>query len=315
MSTGDQAQPNGADNKELGLPPFSPDFAEQGLPEPLDNIIPTRGYQMTPMVGLGGSAGSINALTEFFRAMPANSGMIFVVVIHLSPTHASTMAELLGRSTDMKVLQAEDGQKVYPNHVYVIPPGKYLVTVNGHLKLSDIESERGKRVAVDLFFRSLADTHGPHAAAVVLSGADGDGALGIKRIKERGGLTIAQDPDEAEYSGMPRTSIDTGMIDWVLEVSQIPGRLLEYHSNGGRLKLPPEEGPQPVPPPQHEDADGEAALRDVLIFLRMRTSRDFSYYKRATILRRIARRMQVNSVDTLPAYLTLLRTRLVLPPF
>src|SRR5262249_6494724 len=158
-----------------------------------------RGYQMTPMVGLGGSAGCIHALTEFFRAMPPDSGMVFVVIIHLSPTHESSMADLLGRSTAMKVVQATDGQKVAPNHVYVIPPGKYLVTVNGHLKLSEFEGERGKRVAVDLFFRSLADTHGPRAAAVILSGADGDGALGIKRIKERGGLTIAQDPDQAEY--------------------------------------------------------------------------------------------------------------------
>src|SRR5262249_44755390 len=155
--------------------------------------------------------------------------------------------------------QAADGQKVFPDHVYVIPPGKYLVTVDGHLKLNDFENDRGRRVAVDLFFRSLADTHGPHAAAVVLSGADADGALGIKRIKERGGLTIAQDPDQAEYAGMPRASIDTGMVDWVLEVSQIPGRLLEYHNNGGRLKLPPEDGPPPVRPQKPTEDDGEAA--------------------------------------------------------
>src|SRR5262249_24983582 len=140
--------------KSDGLPSISPDFVEQDFPETIDNIIPTRGYQMTPMVGLGGSAGSIAALTEFFKAMPSDSGMVFVVIIHLSPTHESTMADLLGRSTAMKVVQALDGQKVVPNHVYVIPPGKYLVTVNGHLKLSEFEGERGKRVAVDLFFRS-----------------------------------------------------------------------------------------------------------------------------------------------------------------
>jgi two-component system CheB/CheR fusion protein len=300
--------PKNEPGKNDGLPTITPDFVEQDFPDTIDNIIPTRGYQMTPMVGLGGSAGSISALSEFFKEMPPDSGMVFVVILHLSPTHESTMAELLGRVTTMKVVQAADGQKVHPNHVYVIPPGKYLVTVDGHLKLSEFESERGKRVAVDLFFRSLADTHGPRAAAVVLSGADGDGALGIKRIKERGGLTIAQDPEQAEYPGMPRASIDTGMIDWVLEVAQIPGRLLEYHNNGGRLKLPPEDGPQPIPPRQSSDDDGEAALRDVLVFLRMRTGRDFSYYKRATILRRIARRMQVNGVDDLPAYLNFLRT-------
>ncbi len=292
--------------KHAGLPPVAPDFVEQDFPETIDNIIPTKGYQMTPMVALGGSAGSIGALSEFFKAIPPDSGMVFVVILHLSPTHVSAMAELLGRSTTMNVAQAEDGQQVAPNHVYVIPPGKYLVTVDGHLKLIAFESERGKRMAVDLFFRSLADTHGPHAVAVVLSGADGDGALGIKRIKERGGLTIAQDPDEAEYPGMPRASIDTGMVDWVLEVGQMPGRLLDYHKNGDRLKLPPEEGP-PLPQQPAAADEREAALRDVLVFLRMRTGRDFSSYKRATILRRIARRMQVNGVVDLPAYLTYLR--------
>ncbi|MDB5340194.1 MAG: signal transduction histidine kinase with CheB and CheR [Planctomycetaceae bacterium] len=290
-----------------GLPPISPDFVEATWPDEIDNIVPTRGYQMTPMVGLGGSAGSIQALIEFFKAMPAESGMVFVVILHLLPTHESTMAELLSRSTAMKVVQAQDGQKVHPNHVYVIPPGKYLVAVDSHLKLVDIEIERGKRVAVDLFFRSLADTHGPHAAAVVLSGADGDGALGIKRIKERGGLTISQDPDQAEYSGMPRAAIETTMVDWVLEVAQIPGRLLSYFTADVRSCLPPEDGPPPAQRPISA-ADGEATLRDVLAFLRTRTGRDFSYYKRATILRRIARRLQVNGLDSLPAYLEHLRT-------
>ena len=263
---------------------------------------------MIPMVGLGGSAGSIQAMTEFFQDMPADSGLSFVVVLHLSPTHQSTLPELLGRSTKMPVVAATDGLKVAINHVYVIPPGKYLAAVDGHLKLTDFERERGKRVAVDLFFRSLADTHGPNAAAVVLSGADGDGALGIKRIKERGGLTIVQDPQEAEYAEMPRASIDTGMIDWVLDIKDMPNRLLRYFHSRDRLRLPPEDGPQPLPTEAPSVDEGESALRDVLVFLRMRTGRDFSYYKRATILRRIARRMQVNGVDDLPAYLNFLRT-------
>lgn len=150
------------------------------------------------MVGLGGSAGSIPALVGFFKAMPPDSGMVFVVILHLSPAHESSLAEVLGRTTSMPVMQATNGMKVDSDHVYVIPQGKYLTAVNGHLKLTELENDLGKRVAVDLFFRSLADTHGPHASAIVLSGADGDGALGIKRVKERGGLTIAQDPEEAE---------------------------------------------------------------------------------------------------------------------
>ncbi|MGV3664123.1 MAG: chemotaxis protein CheB [Prosthecobacter sp.] len=291
-----------------GLPTTAPDFIEQDYPEEIDNIIPSRGYQMMPMVGLGGSAGSITALQEFFKAMPENNGMVFVVILHLARARESSLAELLARSTTMPVVQAEDGQRVHANHVYVIPPGKELATVDGHLRLSELKVELGKRVVVDLFFRSLADTHGPHSAAVILSGADGDGALGIKRIKERGGLTISQDPEEAEHSGMPVSAIDTGMVDWVLPIAQMPQRLLNYFHQEKSLKLPPEEGPQPAQTvkPSHDQA--ESALREVLVYLRTRTGRDFSYYKRATILRRIARRMQVNDVDHLPAYLVYLRT-------
>jgi two-component system CheB/CheR fusion protein len=305
--------PENAEHVDLGtdgLLAADPDAGEEILLDEIDNIVPTCVYQMTPMVALGGSAGSVQALAEFFQAMPANTGMVFVVILHLSPTHESAMAGLLGRSTTMPVVQAQDGQKVEPDHVYVIPPGKYLTTVDGHLQLVELKSERGKRVAVDLFFRSLADTHGPHAAAVVLSGADGDGAIGIKRIKERGGLTIAQDPDEAEHPAMPRASINTGMVDWVLSVADMPKRLLEYRDNEFRLKLPPEEGPAPAPAPRAPGDDGETALRDVLVFLRTRTGCDFYHYKRATIVRRIARRMQVNGVEDVPAYLVYLRTHL-----
>ncbi len=291
---------------EAGLSVDAPDFVEED--HPLDNTVPTRGYQMIPMVGLGGSAGGIVALQKFFRAMPGDSGMAFVVILHLSPSHESTLADLLARTTTMKVVQAVDGVKVYPNHVYVIPPGKDLATVDGHLRLNPLEVERGKRVVVDLFFRSLADTYGPHAAAIILSGADGDGALGIKRIKERGGLTIAQDMDEAEHPSMPRTAIDTGMVDWIMRVGEMPQRLLEYMKKGQALKLPPEEGPQPALAPKPSNDQAEAALREVLGFLRMRTGRDFSYYKRATILRRIARRMQVNGMEDIPSYLSYLRT-------
>ena len=168
--------------------------------------------------------------------------------------------------------------------------------------------DRGRRVAVDLFFRSLADTRGPNAIAVVLSGADGDGALGIKRVKERGGLTIAQDPSEAEYPSMPQSAVATGMVDWVLEVAQMPQRLTEYRDAAERLKLPAEDGPQPILAKTPTAGDSETALRDVLVFVRTRTASDFSYYRRATILRRIRRRMQINSVETLPDYLDFLRT-------
>jgi two-component system CheB/CheR fusion protein len=210
----------------------------------------------------------------------------------------------------MPVSVAADGESVEANHVYVIPPGKILTTTDGRLRLSDMRGERGKRITVDLFFRSLADTHGPHAAAIVLSGLDSDGALGIKRIKERGGLTIAQNPDEAEQRGMPQAAINTGMVDWILDVAEMPGRLLQYFRNESRLKLPPEDGPPlaPAPVPRASPNDSEALLRELLVFVKMRTKRDFSYYKRATIVRRIGRRMQINGAGDLTAYLQCLRT-------
>ena len=131
--------------------------------------------------------------------------MVFVVVLHLSPTHESALAELLRGTTAMPVLQAQDSQRVEPNYVYVIPPGKYLTALERHLKVTDLDQERGRRTAVDIFFRSLADSHGPNSVAVVLSGADGDGAIGIKRIMERGGLTIVQAPDQAEHPGITQS--------------------------------------------------------------------------------------------------------------
>ena len=302
------SEPNHLDSSQSGLPKISPDFIEQDFPADIDNIVPTRGYQMLPVVALGGSAGSIPALQQFFESMLPTSGLAFVVILHLSAEYESTLPEVLGRWTKMPVVQAHDAMKLEPDTVYVIPPGKHLLSVEGFLRLTDLEPERGKRVAVDLFFRSLADTHGPHALAVVLSGADGDGAIGIKRVKERGGLTIAQDPDEAEHDGMPRSAIATGMVDWVLGVREMPARLLDYTARERRLRVPSEDGPQPAKAPPTADDESEAALREVLSFLRMRTGRDFSYYKRATIVRRIARRLQINELDNVPAYLDFLRT-------
>lgn len=288
-----------------------PDHGEEGTAPLVDDAVPTRGYQMLPMVGLGGSAGSIPALQAFFESVPADTGMAFVVILHLSPEHESLLAELLQRCTRMRVVQVQDTERVEADTVYVIPPRKSLQSLDGSLELADMVVERGRHMAVDMFFRTLADTHGPHSAAIVLSGVDGDGAIGIKRIKERGGLTIAQDPDEAEHSGMPRSAIATGMIDWVLPVRGMAERLLAYRASEQRIQLPPEDGPAPAaqPPPLAPPGSSEAALREVLGFLRSRTGRDFGSYKRATILRRIGRRMQVNGVDDLPSYLDCLRTR------
>src|SRR5882724_10297219 len=202
-----------------------PDHAEEALADFIDNVVPTRGYQMTPLVGLGGSAGAIPALQAFFKAVPTDSGVAYVVILHLASEHESTLAQVLQHCTSMPVVQVKDSRQVEANTVYVIAPGKAIKTVNGRISLTDDPLRAsGHHVAVDLFFRALADTHGPHAAAIVLSGADGDGAIGIKRIKERGGLTVAQDPQEAEHGSMPRSAITTGMVDWVLPVADMPPR-------------------------------------------------------------------------------------------
>jgi two-component system, chemotaxis family, CheB/CheR fusion protein len=303
---GTNGSPPPTSAEEARLQP-SPDHAEEDLADVSDDPVPTRSFAMLPMVGLGGSAGGLAALQGFFAAAPTDSGMAFVVVMHLSAEHESALAEILQRSTTMPVRQVQNRAKVEADHVYVIPPGKTLTSIDGHLVCGDLTPYQGRRVAVDLFFRTLADTHGPHAAAIVLSGVDGDGAIGIKRIKERGGLTIAQDPSEAEHSGMPRSAIGTGMVDWILPVADMPAQLKKYSSILGRLKLPPEDGPQPGEPVE-KSADGlEAALRDLLTYVRAQTGRDFSYYKRATILRRIGRRMSINGIEDVRAYLDFMR--------
>ena len=288
---------------------LQPDHAEERFAVQADDAIPARGFRMLPLVGLGGSAGSIPALQAFFRSMPADSGMAFVVVIHLSSTHESVLAELIQRTTPMRVVQVRATETIEPNCVYVIPPGKLLEALDGELRLADMPGTNGRHVAVDLFFRTLADTYGPHATAIVLSGADGDGAIGIRRIKERGGLSIAQDPHEAEHSSMPRSSISTGAIDLVLPVAEMAARLVSYRRLEKQLVLPPEAEPESGRRPAEAASADELALRQVLALMQNRTGHDFSGYKRASVLRRLGRRMQVNEVETLPEYLELLRTR------
>ena len=285
----------------------SPDHAEEDLADLIDDAVPTRGFAMTPVVGVGGSAGAIPALAQLLAHAPADSGLAYVVVLHLAADRDSALAELLARHTVLPVVQVTGRTRIEPDHVYVIPPDRFLVSAESELEVVARPQEHGGRTAVDLFFRTLADTHGPHAAAVVLSGGDSDGVIGIKRIKERGGLTIAQDPREAEHSGMPDAAIATELVDWVLPAAQIGARVVAYFQMERRLVLPDENGAL-LGPVVAGDPD-ELLLHQVLDFLHGRTGTDFRYYKRATVLRRIARRMQVNDVETLGAYLDCLRTR------
>lgn len=268
---------------------------------------PQADFDILPVVGLGGSAGSIGVLRQFFGRIAPDTGLAFVVVVHLSPDYESQLATILRAQTKMTVVTVSETVKVEPDTVYVIPPGHHLRMEDGTIGLAEVENEFGKRVAVDLFFRTLAASCRSRAVAVVLSGVDSDGAIGIKRIKEHGGVTVAQDPGEAEYEGMPRAAIQTGMVDWVLPAAQIASRLEEFARNEPQIQLPSAEVETRVVDKASADED-EVALREVLAFLHARTRHDFAHYKRATVLRRIGRRLQVNSLSSLPRYLDFLRT-------
>ncbi|WKB51989.1 CheR family methyltransferase [Eleftheria terrae] len=258
-----------------------------------------------PVVGIGASAGGLGALVRFFEQMPADSGMAFVVILHLSPDHASNAVAMLQSATRMPVLQVTQATSIEANRVYVIPPGKLLSMNDSYLRVTDGERPAGRHITIDLFFRALALVHGERAFGIVLSGTGSDGAGGIARLKEQGGVTLAQSPDDAEFDGMPRAAIATGAVDWVLPVSDMAQKLIDIWHNARAIELPKADEDL-LRPEQTTSAsaqkDAEEALRDIMLLVRTRTGHDFKHYKRATVLRRLERRLQVNALPNLPAY-------------
>jgi two-component system CheB/CheR fusion protein len=252
------------------------------------------------VVGIGTSAGGLTALGSFLEAVPADSGMAYVVIMHLSPEHESSLAELLQRRTALPVVQVNESVRVEPNRVYVIPPARSLTMEAGTIHVSDAGHERGPRASIDLFFRTLGQIYREHAVGVVLSGTGADGTLGLRRIKEEGGITIAQEPAEAEHDGMPRSAIADGLVDFVLPAAAMPEKLVGIREASARIRLPP-EGDEP---PTGKEL---SALRDIITTVRSRTGHDFSNYKQSTILRRVTRRMQMREVADLASYLRYLR--------
>ncbi|KVZ94038.1 CheR family methyltransferase [Burkholderia ubonensis] len=254
-----------------------------------------------PIVGIGASAGGLSALLEFFEALPAHTSMAFVVVVHLAPDHESNLASLLQKATGMPVLQVTTATPIQPDHVYLIAPSLELTMVDDYLRVAPSRPEEGgRRAAIDLFFRTLAETHRERAIGIVLSGAGSDGSVGLSRVKEMGGITFAQDPAEAEYDSMPRSAIATGMVDFVLTAAEMPQRLLDLWLTAKEIHLPAVEDEERQEDLMNESA--ERALREIMIILRTRTAHDFRHYKRATVLRRIERRLQVNGITDLQAY-------------
>jgi two-component system CheB/CheR fusion protein len=250
-----------------------------------------------PVVGLGASAGGLDAFKRLLDALRAKSGMAFILIQHLAPSHESLMVELLAGHTWMKIIQATNAMPLEPDHVYVIPPGAYLAIRDGALQLSKPSERHGARMPFDFFLRSLANECGERAVCAILSGTGDDGSLGLKSVKERGGLVIAQDPDEAAFDGMPRSAIKTGAVDLVLPVAAIAETLTNY-SQQGYLGL----------------ARNSAALRgmqdrlaEIVELVRTRTSHSFALYKEATLLRRIERRMAITAIEDAECYVEVLR--------
>ena len=251
-----------------------------------------------PIVGVGASAGGLEAFRRFLDAQTPTSGMAFVMIQHLDPTHPSLMADLLSSHTSMTVAQASDGMPPRPDHVYLIPPGTSLALSEGLLRISKPKEPHGARLPFDFFLDSLAEACGRRAVCVVLSGTGADGARGLLAIKQMGGLVIAQDPQEADFDGMPRNAIATGAVDLMRRVADIPDAVLRHFHPAH---------PEPAPTAKAVDEPASDAFSKIIELLRERTSHDFSVYKRGTLERRLAHRMGAAHIEDRPSYLKLLR--------
>ncbi len=249
-----------------------------------------------PIVGIGASAGGLEALEQFFGSMPDKKGMAFVVIQHLDPNHAGIMPELLQRMTPMKVFQATDNLVVKPNSVYVIPPNKSLSLLNGALHLFDPVETRGLRLPVDIFFRSLALDRQEKSIGIILSGMGSDGSLGLKAIKEKNGIVLVQDPQTAKFDGMPRSATEAVIADIVAPAAELPARLIEF------LKYIPAGKPDP-----EIEGKTRSSLEKIIILLREQTGHDFSQYKKNTLFRRIERRMGIHQIDRIASYVRFLQ--------
>ncbi len=254
-----------------------------------------------PIVGIGASAGGLEAFIQLLKHLPSNTGMGFVLVQHLAPDHKSLLSEILSRATQMSVHEVVNGTSVEPNHVYVIPPNKQMVISQGVLKLMPREKVRGVAMTVDTFFFSLAQERGSKAIAIVLSGGDSDGAQGAKAIKAAGGITFAQCEGTAQVQSMPNTAVATGDVDFILPPEAIAQELAKISQH------PYIANPPLVEVKEVEATEGENALQTIFRLLRVATKVDFTYYKHTTFKRRILRRMVLYQIERLEDYVTFLQ--------
>ena len=258
---------------------------------------PPRAGKPFPIVGIGASAGGLEALELFLQHVPAGSGMAYVIVQHLDPTHEAMLSELLQRVTPMKVAQVVDRTRVRPNCVYVIPPNADMSILHGVLHLLEPRAPRGLRLPIDFFFRALAEDLQGRSVGVVLSGMGSDGTLGLRAIREKAGAAFVQEPSSAKFDGMPRSAVDAGVADVVAPVEALPGKIIDYLRHVTGL----------VHPRPTLGANDQSGLEKVAILLRVQTGHDFSLYKKSTLYRRIERRMGLHQIGKIPLYVRYLQ--------
>ena len=251
-----------------------------------------------PVIGMGASAGGLQAYSTFLDAVPSDTGAAFVLVHHVDPDHKSLMADLLAKHTVMPVVLAEDKSQIQANHVYVIPPDKYLEVKKGVLHLSKPTERRGTRMPIDWFLRSLAEDLGSNAVAVILSGAGSDGSTAIREVKERGGIVLVQEPTEASHDGMPTSAIATGAVDHIIPVAEMPDLIVNYIQHplvqtGTAKKV--------------LATNTKNLLDQIIAALKAHSPIDFNLYKDGTLLRRIERRMALRHMENAGDYLVLLK--------
>ena len=249
------------------------------------------------VVGIGASAGGLEAFEQFFSHLSPITGMAFVLVQHLEPTHKGMMPELLGRHTKMQVAQVQDGMQVRPNCVYVIPPNAELAILHGKLQVLEPTAPRGMRTPIDFFFRHLAADQKEKAIGIILSGMGSDGTLGLRAIKEQLGMAMVQDPASAKYDGMPRSAIGSGMADYIASAENLPAKLIQYTSHHPAL----------VQKRAAVEEEPSSDLEKIFVLLRAYGGNDFSCYKKSTIDRRIERRMGVHQFNSLARYVRFLQ--------
>ncbi|MGY8915788.1 MAG: chemotaxis protein CheB, partial [Flavobacteriales bacterium] len=250
-----------------------------------------------PIIGVGASAGGIVSFQKFLKAIPVNSGMAYILVQHLSPSHDSILPEILSKVTLIPVQEITDDCQIQPNNIYVIPENHMLEVTGYSLKLKPRKKD-SVNMPIDVFFSSLARAHGPLALGVVLSGTASDGTMGLRDIKEKDGITFAEDPKTAAWDGMPKNAIESGVVDFVLPAEEIPTKIINIYSLSGTNAITANREKQKV------DAIG---LKEILSVVQQHSGVDFSYYKEPTILRRIDRRIAINQIGAHADYLEFLR--------